>query len=288
MKAKWSIFGICFVLLALVGIFALGTGQPASAQEDIETCLQYPQLNPLRPVRVKEWPPLANYVRDAPGFEGSIIGRIQPGTHISLRPEGMPPRCADGIYWWYVEWAGGIGWTAEGNGSNQYWLENFDLPGTPTVPPVMPTSTPVMPTVIPPGTVTPTPVYPPVTPTYFPPTVTPVYPPGTATSTPVLPTVAPPSFTPTPLPAHCTLAPRLSLLERGRVLPGPANLIRVSPVDLSPEAVIGRIPGGGVFTVVAGPYCGQDGRLWWYVIYQGIEGWTAEGENGTYWLEPLG
>lgn len=266
MSIRLPFLGAFVLLVVSTSIFMFSMGQPTAAQQDIETCVQYPQLNVHLPVRVKAWPPLANFVRNTPGFEGDIIGRIPPGNPISLLPEGMPPVCADGIYWWYVEWEGVIGWTAEGNGQDQYWLENFYLSGTPTH----------------------TPDFPPPTVTPYPPTITPTYPPVTATSTPIVPpTVAPPTVTPTPIPGQCALPPRLTIGERGRVLPGPANLLRVSPNDLSWRSIIGRIPADGVFTVQAGPYCGEEGRLWWYVNYQGVQGWTAEGENGTYWLEPV-
>src|SRR5690606_15796017 len=37
-----------------------------------------------------------------------------------------------------------------------------------------------------------------------------------------------------------------------------------------------------------GPTCGSSNALtWWRIEYQGIEGWTAEGDLRDYWLEPL-
>jgi len=38
--------------------------------------------------------------------------------------------------------------------------------------------------------------------------------------------------------------------------------------------------------VLSGPQCGPEGMAWWRVNYNGLIGWTAEGEAGVYWLEP--
>lgn len=85
----------------------------------------------------------------------------------------------------------------------------------------------------------------------------------------------------------CNPAPRLQIAGNGRVLPGDPNVLRNMPGTGASSSVIGQIPGGGVFTVFDGPQCGNDGRYWWYVSYNGTLGWTAEGEGGTYWVEPL-
>jgi hypothetical protein len=50
--------------------------------------------------------------------------------------------------------------------------------------------------------------------------------------------------------------------------------------------VIGQIPGGTVFVVVSGPQC-VSGYAWWQVNYNGVTGWTAEGQGNDYWLEPV-
>ena len=78
----------------------------------------------------------------------------------------------------------------------------------------------------------------------------------------------------------------------GRVLPQPPipNVVRTAPGTTSSGAnsvVIGEIPPGGVFSILEGPRCGSDGRWWWRVNYNGLVGWTAEGEGyNTYWTEP--
>ncbi len=103
-------------------------------------------------------------------------------------------------------------------------------------------------------------------------------------------TGAPPPPPPPPAPA-CALPTRLSAGGQGRVTPGLPNVIRTAPGTQSSGSnsqVIGQIPGGGQFTVLAGPQCGTDGRWWWQVNYQGLVGWTAEGEGtSTYWTEPI-
>lgn len=95
-----------------------------------------------------------------------------------------------------------------------------------------------------------------------------------------------------PVDPVCTLTPRLVLGQQARVTPGLPNIVRTAPGTKQTGAIyseiIGEIPGGGVFTVVNGPQCGTDGRFWWLVNYNGLIGWTAEGEGQTYWLEPIG
>lgn len=93
-----------------------------------------------------------------------------------------------------------------------------------------------------------------------------------------------------PPPPACVLPNRLMVGSLGRVTPGLPNAVRTAPGTQrsgSNSVVIGYIPGGGVFTVQGGPQCASDGRWWWYVNYNGLVGWTAEGEGyNTYWLEP--
>lgn len=43
---------------------------------------------------------------------------------------------------------------------------------------------------------------------------------------------------------------------------------------------------GEQFEVMDGPVC-ADGFAWVQVSYNGIIGWTAIGDNESYWLEPL-
>ena len=100
----------------------------------------------------------------------------------------------------------------------------------------------------------------------------------------------PAGIVPPPPPPVCVLPNRLAPGSYGRVTPGLPNVVRTAPGTTSTGAnsrVIGQIPGGGVFFVNSGPECGSDGRWWWHVNYNGLVGWTAEGEGySTYWLEP--
>jgi hypothetical protein len=78
------------------------------------------------------------------------------------------------------------------------------------------------------------------------------------------------------------LPSRLVVGQKGRVTPGDPNRLRQSPGN---TRIVGQIPGGEIFDVLEGPAC-VDGKAWWRVHWSGIEGWTAEGENSVYWLEP--
>ncbi|MDX2162233.1 MAG: hypothetical protein SF162_12980 [bacterium] len=78
--------------------------------------------------------------------------------------------------------------------------------------------------------------------------------------------------------------PRLVVGERGRVLPGDPNNVRDQP---SASGVrVGQIPGGGHFTVLEGPVCAE-GYNWWRIQTADVSGWTVEGADGDYWVEPL-
>ncbi len=99
--------------------------------------------------------------------------------------------------------------------------------------------------------------------------------------------------TPTPIPTptvsygygQCPgfLPSRLAPGMWGRVTPGLPNNVRVQP-SLS-AAWIGQIPGGGLFRVMGGPVCANN-AAWFQVNYNGLVGWTMEGQGAVYWLEP--
>jgi uncharacterized protein YraI len=84
----------------------------------------------------------------------------------------------------------------------------------------------------------------------------------------------------------CTasLPARLVVGGYGKVTPGAANNLRSSTSTTSTR--VGQIPGGSAFRVVGGPVCAEN-MTWYQVNYNGIVGWTAEGKNHTYWLEPF-
>lgn len=77
---------------------------------------------------------------------------------------------------------------------------------------------------------------------------------------------------------------RLVIDGRGRVTPGFSNNLRVEP-SRSAERV-GQLSAGTEFTVTGGPIC-SDGMRWWHVSAFETFGWTVEGAEGEYWLEPL-
>jgi hypothetical protein len=94
---------------------------------------------------------------------------------------------------------------------------------------------------------------------------------------------------PTATPNLCAglLAPRLQVGQQGRVtLGGVPNNVRETPAIGARK--VGQIaPGGGAFNILEGPVC-ADGYVW-YRVRMGttLEGWTAEGGNNEYWIEPM-
>lgn len=78
---------------------------------------------------------------------------------------------------------------------------------------------------------------------------------------------------------------RLVIGEMGRVLPGDANNVR--DAASTSGVLLGKIPGEGEFIVVDGPECDPAGRAWWQVDYDGLVGWTVEGQGDEYYLEPI-
>jgi WD40 repeat protein len=90
---------------------------------------------------------------------------------------------------------------------------------------------------------------------------------------------------PNPEPGVIYLPTRLTTQMQARVVPGgiPNNL-RAEPSSQS--ALVGEIPSEAVFTIIAGPQCAE-GLVWWQVDFDGLIGWTVEGQDGEYWLEPL-
>jgi hypothetical protein len=77
--------------------------------------------------------------------------------------------------------------------------------------------------------------------------------------------------------------PRLTVGSTARVLPGDPNNVR-SDANRGAE-LVGAIPGGETFDVLAGPTC-VDGLNWWQIQYGDLTGWTVEGLGSDYWVEP--
>ena len=109
-------------------------------------------------------------------------------------------------------------------------------------------------------------------------TPTATIPAATATQTPSVPNLA-----------NCpgALPSRLQVGQSGTVSlePPVANRVRSEP-DREAE-VLGQMMPGEKFTVLDGPRC-ADGWTWWRVRSrpQELEGWTSEGDETTYWLQP--
>lgn len=76
---------------------------------------------------------------------------------------------------------------------------------------------------------------------------------------------------------------RLGIGGRARITPGLPNIIRASP---GAGNHLGSIPAGGEMDVLGGPACANGDQLWWYVNYNGTQGWTGEMDGLDYWMEP--
>ncbi len=208
---------ILMLVLAALLMALAGTADTAQAQN---YCTQPARLYAGGGGRVIPIPNLPNRLRSSPSIYDPVIGQIPAGGSFSVVGG---PHCSGGMQWWRVNYNGAIGWTAEGDGYNRYWLE-------------------------------------------------------------------PAGIVPPPYPIECVMPNRLTVGGYGRVTPGLPNVVRTAPGTTSTGAnsqVIGQIPGGGVFAVLGGPQCGTDGRSWWQVNYNGLVGWTAEGQGyDQYWVEP--
>lgn len=67
---------------------------------------------------------------------------------------------------------------------------------------------------------------------------------------------------------------------------GPPNIVREKPGLKS--KILGKLFEYERLDILAGPKC-VDGMIWWKVksINTGMDGWTAEGKDGDYWLIPV-
>lgn len=114
---------------------------------------------------------------------------------------------------------------------------------------------------------------------------------GLPTTTPA-PSPTPLAVLPTPAPdCPLDLPPRLYIGARGRVTvdtndPRPVN-VREQPGTNSTQR--GQVAQGQTFQVVGGPQC-ADNIYWFEVIYGigAVRGWLAEGQDGLYFVEPVG
>lgn len=117
-----------FMLIVLLSTSMWGMAQ---AQEDPNCSgAPAPQLNVGGYGQVT--PGDANTLRAHPSTASDRVGSI-PGGETFTVLEG--PVCADGYNWWQVDYAGQVGWTAEGNGDT-YFLVAFNPTPTATPGPV--------------------------------------------------------------------------------------------------------------------------------------------------------
>ena len=94
--------------------------------------------------------------------------------------------------------------------------------------------------------------------------------------------------TPPPAPtATCEGTPpsRLMSGERGRVLDDDPRRVRIRSLPSVESSIVASIPPDAIFFVVDGPRC-EEGYAWFYVQYQRTEGWIAEGDVTSYYVEP--
>lgn len=102
---------------------------------------------------------------------------------------------------------------------------------------------------------------------------------GSGTAATPFPAVPPPQSTTCPGFVTSRLWPNTF----AQVTPGASNNLRAEPSSAS--ALVGTIPGEGVVAVLIGPTCAGN-MAWWQVQYNGLIGWTAEGQGSDYWLQP--
>jgi hypothetical protein len=269
-------------------------------------CALAPRLSVGIQGRVTLNPPLNNALNSEPARPSRNARSVQLA---SIPPGGTfkvlnGPVCNEGYYWWQISYNNLIGWTAEGE-NGVYWLEPFPVANA--CPPLLPTRllignqgrvTPGQPNAIRSQPTINNNVS----------TVIGSIPGGgvfTVLNGPIcadgfawwqVSYLGVTGWTPEgegrtywlePLLCGFGLPSRLTQGGRGRVTPGLPNALRTAPSrNRQISTVIGEIPAGGVFTVLSQPVCG-DGYVWWQVNYNGLIGWTAEGEGGVYWLEPL-
>jgi uncharacterized protein YraI len=250
-------------------------------------------------------PGLPNIFRTQPyrGYDSIVLGEIPAQGVFSILGG---PSCYEGMNWWRVNFNGQIGWTPEGSNSGAYWTEPVMSGGCMSLPsrlaagqngrvlPGLPNTLRSQPYVgydsvalrqIPAGGVfnviagpncsdgmswwmvsynsqtgwTPEGQYG----TYW---------------------LEPAQIVVTPIPAYCNTPANLVPGYSGIIASGAPNNLRAQSSTNS--AVLASMSSGESFTVLSGPLCTQ-GINWWQVNYRGVVGWTADGQNGAYWVDGL-
>ncbi|QPC84272.1 SH3 domain-containing protein [Phototrophicus methaneseepsis] len=304
---------LMIIVLTTIAMLFGASIQPAYAADTIP-CYQPTRLSAGYNARVTTQSNLPNRMRSEPSLRNNVIGRIPAGAEVYVI-EG--PRCEEGFYWWRVQYGNLVGWTAEGNGWNLYWLEPSGVVGPGPTPVVcaLPNRlnvggngrvTPGLPNVVrsAPGTQS--------TGAYWSVVL------GEIPGGGVFNVLNGPqcgtdgrwwwevqyqdlvgwtaegeginTYWVEPVDIN---APQCAGFMVSRLIPG--GLGRVTTTPNLPNHIrtlpgyantsLGLIPAGGWFTVMSGPYC-ADNTAWWQVSYGDVVGWTAEGQGNTYWLEP--
>lgn len=101
-----------------------------------------------------------------------------------------------------------------------------------------------------------------------------------------VPTSLPPYTDPESCPG--TLPSLLYVGVRGQVADDDARALNVRSQPNRNAALVGQIPPGQTFQVLAGPTC-ADGIAWFQVIYgiNAVQGWIAEGLDERYFVQPI-
>ncbi len=304
MKAKFPLRLILVVALSTLAFALIPSATPAHAQSLCPpTAALYPGFTGV------VLPGLPNALRNLPGTTApsQVIGNIQAGEAFTVIGG---PSCVGGLNWWQVQTSTAIGWTADGT-FGQPWIDRIVCanglssrlrpgiqgrvtPGDPNNIRAVPNSVSVL------GQIPAGGVFDIIGGpqcglsgrTWWQVSYAGVIgwtaegEPGVYWLEPAAVAV-PPTPIPPPPPTFCNLPAQLSIGATGIVAPGEANVLRDRPgLNASGSTVIGSMAEGALFTTLDGPRC-VDGYNWWLVTAGGQTGWTAEGLNGIYWINPL-
>lgn len=85
----------------------------------------------------------------------------------------------------------------------------------------------------------------------------------------------------------CQGAPQIRMVigDTGRII-APTVPNRLRSLPSTDGDIVGELPGRSEFAVLDGPACGGV-YTWFFVEYNGITGWTAEGTGQNYYIEPI-
>lgn len=84
-----------------------------------------------------------------------------------------------------------------------------------------------------------------------------------------------------------TVASQVSIGERARVTFTDGTPLRLRDGPGTTATFLQDLPEGTSFEIIGGPVC-ADGFTWWNVqLADGTQGWSAEGDDDSYFMEPL-